>query len=167
MTEERSHYCVRCRLDGVERFFIWYSDECDGVLLSSPKQIALFPCLPELERYAADQNIELDAEAAAIYDFDRLAQWLVHPTSETPDCHFLLNAWNMLGDIAYSVGVSVAEPSEANTVYDKLFWGCNLPSATPPGMQFEPNWSIDDISILSAVLSSGLNVLRRAVGHAA
>lgn len=44
---------------------------------------------------------------------------------------------------------------------------CNLPSMTPPGEHFEPRWSVDEIAVMSDVLSGALNVFRRAVGHAA
>ena len=61
MEDSRSHYAARLRLAGEERFFVWYSDTNDVVLLSSPKTIALFPSRPEVDQYAATQNISLEA----------------------------------------------------------------------------------------------------------
>jgi len=167
MQEARSYHAVRCRFGGANRFFVWYSGEPDGVLLSSPPaRLALFSDLPAVARYAAQQRLKLESEAPAFYDFDRLAEWLSQPTHE-PDCQFLLDAWNMLGDIASSLGARLVEPAEANGVYDKLFWGSNLPSMTPPGEHFEPSWSENEIATLTSVLSAGLHVLRGAAGHAA
>ena len=167
MEDGRSHYGVRLRLDGVERLMVWYSDESDGVLTSSPGRIALFKDPAEVERYATQQNLKLEPEPVALYDFDRLAQWLAQPSREALDCRFLLDAWNMLCDVAFSVGAKIEERRDAQGVYDKLFWGCNLPSMTPPGEHFEPRWSDEDVLILSEVLSSGLRLLRGAVRHAA
>ena len=158
----RPHYAVRCRLDGVERFFIWYSAASDGVLLSSPERLALFADLGEVDQYASEHNLWLESEAPAFYDFDRLAEWLSWPSCD-PDCRFLLDTWNMLADIARSLGTRLAEPPEADGTYDKLFRGCNLPSMTPPGEPFVPSWSEPEIATLTTVLSSGLQTLRGAV----
>ena len=54
---------------------------------------------------------------------------------------------------------------EAQVIYDKLFWGCNLPSMTPPGMHYEPTWSPEEITTVVEVLHSGLRLLRDAIGH--
>lgn len=164
--QARSCYAVGLRFGGFDQFFVWYSGESDGVLLSSPDRISVFPTMLELERYAARQNLKLETESAPLYDCDRLARWLAEPSRERPDCPFLLDMWNMFNDVACSLGDSLAEPSGADKVYDKLFWGCNLPVVTPPGKHFEPCWSADDLSILSAVLAFGLKLLRAAVEDA-
>ena len=167
MQNARTHYAVRFRLRGIERFLIWYTNEIDGVLLSAPDRIRVFRNLVDLEQHAAQERLKLEEEAISLYDFDRLSDWLSNPIQEGPDCPFLLNAWNMLGDVARSLGVGLAEPKGVKDVYDKLFWGSNLPSVTPPGEQFLPRWSREDLSALTAVLSSGLDVMRGAVRHVA
>src|SRR5262245_27274078 len=162
MREARSYYAVRCRLDGAEWFFVWYSGEPDGVLLSSSSaRLMLFSDLAEMSRYASEQRLDLEPETPAFYDFDRLAEWLSQPAREL-DCVFLLDAWNMLGDLAASLGARRAEPAYASGIYDKLFWGSNLPSVTPPGERFVPVWSENEISTLTSVLSSALQVLQDA-----
>jgi hypothetical protein len=146
---------------------IWYGGESDGVLLSESDRIALFASRDELVRYATDRNLGLEAEVGIVYDFDDLSRWLANAVSETVDCEFLLNMWNMCADVAGSLGAGLEEPEAAMPIYDKLFRGCNLPSMTPPGERFKPSWSVDEIAVMSDVLSGGLNVFRRAVGHAA
>lgn len=167
MEELRSHYPVRFRLDGVERLMIWYGAERDGVLLSGSDRIALFASRDDLVHYATDRNLRLETEVDIVYDFDDLSRWLANADPETVDCEFLLNMWNMCDDVASSLGAGVEEPEAGMPIYDKLFRGCNLPSMTPPGEHFEPSWSVDEIAVMSYVLSGGLNVFRRAVGHAA
>jgi hypothetical protein len=167
MEKVRSHYPVRFRLGGVERRMIWYGDETDGVLLFGSDRIAVFTSRSELEQYAEEQGFRLEAEVDTVYDFDVLSRWLPQATPETVDCEFLLNMWNMLCDIANSLGDPLQEPDAAMCIYDKLFRGCNLPSMTPHGEHFEPSWSVDEIGVMSDVLWRGLSVSRRAVGHAA
>ena len=162
--DARTHYAVCLRWSNEERFIVWYSDEKDGVLLLTPSTLALFASRPDVERYASAHDIDLDPQASTLYDLDRLTEWLSAPTL-TPDCSFLLDAWNMLADIAGSLQTALAEPAEAQAIYDKLFWGCNLPSVTPPGKHYDPIWSQEEITTVVAVLRSGLRLLRDAFGH--
>jgi hypothetical protein len=167
MEKVLSHYPVRFRLGGVERRMIWYGDETDGVLLFGAGRIAVFTSRSDLEQYAEEQGFGLEAEADTVYDFDVLSRWLPRAAPEKVDCEFLLNMWNMLCDIANSLGDPLQEPDVAMRIYDKLFRGCNLPTMTPPGEHFEPSWSVEEVRVMSEVLSGGLGVFRRAVGHAA
>ena len=79
------------------------------------------------------------------------------------DCEFLLDTWNLLTDIAATLQTRLIEPTGSLAVYDKLFWGCNLPSMTPPGMHYEPIWSQEEITTVVAVFHSGLRLLRDAI----
>lgn len=51
-------------------------------------------------------------------------------------------------------------------MYDKLFWGSNIPAVTPAGQKFNPDWSASEIAALARVLSSGLANVREAAGYA-
>ena len=80
------------------------------------------------------------------------------------ECSAFLNAWNFFDDLA---GLHTGVDSEytrlsraAATCYDKLFWGNNLPSVTPPGERFEPTWSPDDLAAIGRVFVAGLRLLR-------
>lgn len=162
MPESRSYFPVRGRLDGTEWFFVWYSNECDGVLLSSPTRLARFEDMADLRRHASSLGLELQPEPPPLYDFDRLAEWVAGAGHEV-DCSFLIDAWNMLGDVAFSLGAELETPFDTRAVYEKLFRGCNLPAITPPGEHFRPTWIRYEIVVLKTVLSSGLEVLRGAV----
>ncbi|MBV8123219.1 MAG: hypothetical protein JO370_03950 [Paucibacter sp.] len=49
-------------------------------------------------------------------------------------CQRLLNGWNFLDDLAYTLGISDhlsgRDNEQLNAIYQKIFKGCNLPSIT-------------------------------------
>jgi hypothetical protein len=73
-----------------------------------------------------------------------------------------LAAWNLVSDVARSIHGAAFEEldSQCGKVYQKLFWGNNLPSMTPAGCHFDPEWSPDEVSALAAVLSAGLKMFQ-------
>jgi hypothetical protein len=78
----------------------------------------------------------------------------------------MLNTWNILTDIARSLSLPMHGAKESLDVYDKLFWGSNIPAVTPEGQKFTPDWSASEIAALVRVLSSGLANVREAAGYA-
>jgi hypothetical protein len=84
-----------------------------------------------------------------------------------PNPELLLDAWNLFGDVARSVGVPLDDRSaERHTLYDKLFAANNLPAVTPPGERYEPRWSESELAGLREVLAEGIQVFRAALRHA-
>jgi hypothetical protein len=80
------------------------------------------------------------------------------------DCGLLLEAWNLFDDIAASIGAHLHDRGERrDKVYDKLFWGNNLPAVTPPGRSYQPLWNGCELRILRSVLRRGLDILPRHV----
>ena len=87
------------------------------------------------------------------------------PSTEGVDCPAFMNAWNLFGDVAASVGLNFQslESPDAGAVYDKLFWGCNRSVVTPPGERYVPQWSAGEVWALASVLREGLNLFARCV----
>ena len=59
------------------------------------------------------------------------------------------------------LGDSKAE--EIQNIYDKLFYGCNLPSLKKNGEDFLPKWADDEMNLIKKVLKNGFEVLQRAL----
>jgi len=106
--------------------------------------------------------------AQPLQNFDRVQAWV---TARRPrvDAPLLLNAWNFLLDVALSVGaednlvVVRYREATAGDVYDKLFWGNNLPSVRALGQTYRPRWSPAERQILHDVLTDGLKLLARVL----
>jgi hypothetical protein len=47
-------------------------------------------------------------------------------------------------------------------VYDVVFYANNLPSMTPTGEHFAPDWTGDDLKILREVILAGVAMFRSA-----
>lgn len=166
MSDHRSHFAVRYRLDGSERYFIWYTDDQDGVLLADAGRLATFSTLSAVEQFLSLRDLALEPEQSDIYDFDQLDSWVAQPKAETIDCVVMLNVWNLLTDILRSLSLPMRGAKESLDIYDKLFWGSNIPAVTPEGRKFIPNWSAGEIEAIARIFSSGLTNVREAAGYA-
>jgi hypothetical protein len=83
------------------------------------------------------------------------------------DCNQILSAWNLFGDVARStgeIGGDFKELDQAhNAVYDKGFYGCNLPSITPEGQRFAPSWSPDELAAIRELMKHGFALFNRVI----
>lgn len=162
----RNFYKVLCRIDGRDRYLIWYNNDQDGLIINKNVFIASFPNVKTLEAYAREENIVVN-DGVTAYNFDELASWVAQPTEAQIDCNSFLDAWNLFGDVAASVGESgrfyTAIDKRYFKTYQKLFFGCNVPAITPPGEKYIPCWTVSDIKNMVRVFKTGLELLRRVI----
>jgi hypothetical protein len=149
--------CI-ARLDGADRYFLWESgdDIPDRVVLDDAGELRLFSS--EAAARAAEGD-ELSTEPPTIYDLDALDAWC-RSDAVPADCSPLLEAWNLFGDLPRDENLFAAADGQQNDLYDKLFFGCNLPAMTPPGQEYIPTWTSGEIHALKRVLLLGLAELR-------
>ena len=157
------HFLIPFRLDGRNRFLIWHSDEHDGVLLADTGAMATFESEAAGIAYAQARHIAVALDTSGTWDFDAIAYWIEAPDADRIDCNAIYNAWNLLGDIAASVGTPLEFTDDERHIHSKLFWGCNLPAVTPPGEHFAPEWPEDQVITLANAMREGLRLARRAI----
>jgi len=151
------------RLRGQERFLIWISDDTDSVAVNAEGLLLSFPSLAILKQHADANGWPLEPEEPRRHDLDVIARWVILDDASV-NCVETLNAWNLFSDVANSVSSPSKKSFEAldsqlgRSVYDKLFWGNNLPAMTPVGEHFVPTWSHQELRYLAALLSSGLEL---------
>jgi len=101
-----------------------------------------------------------------IHDLDWVAGWRIAHGTEIK-CVQALDAWNLFRDVAASVQAKGAEFAKLDRneplIYDKLFWGNNLPAMTPEGQSYVPQWTLQETQLLAAVLSAGLDLFESCV----
>ena len=162
--EDRQHYLCVFLMSQKKCWVIWYNGEIDGLVVNASGKVMCFST-PELARaYANRHAIELEDKPPAQYDFDRLERWTRRRAALHIDCVEFLNAWNMLSDVLASTGGSPrfsAQDSRMNQIYEKLFYGNNLPSVTPRGRRYVPRWSSQEMGSLAQLLRVGIHELRR------
>jgi hypothetical protein len=160
---ERLYFACCVRMNGSDAFVIWYQDEHDGFVRSPDGQLLVADSFRSLAAVAAGMGLPLVPDETAEYDFDRLRDWCRRPSAEGVECPAFLNAWNFFDDLAglhNNPDSPYAKLSRgAGQSYDKLFWGNNLPSVTPPGERFTPSWGADELDSIRRVMEAGLGLV--------
>ncbi|MGC3993303.1 MAG: hypothetical protein QM779_04110 [Propionicimonas sp.] len=97
-------------------------------------------------------GIPIDEEMAGSVDVDR-ARAVVGSRMSREEIEVVINAWNALDDLTRALGVPMGfSGRRANRCYDKLFWGLNLASVTPPGQSYVPAWRRRELAKIDQVL---------------
>jgi hypothetical protein len=157
---EREYYFCGCRLDEKDYYFIWFSDEEDRVYLNREGDFVVFNDLKKIVTYAQQQKLPIKDEEPVFYNLDKLEKKLSDKSFKV-DCVEFLNVWNLLDDISRSVeGNFNSDRNATYKIYEKLFWGNNLPAVTPKGKYYEPIWRKRELEIIREVLSRGIGIFR-------
>ncbi|MBL4606263.1 MAG: hypothetical protein JKY01_00315 [Pseudomonadales bacterium] len=147
-------------------FILQYEDETNGVKMEDSQLVYVYN-IPPLLQYGELKNLLIDSNSITQYedlDFNELESWLEKPHA-TISCEYFLNLWNILIDTLASQNdpslfLDLAEDEDGILIYNKLFWGANLPEYTPPGKIHISDWQLADISNLQAIFKSGLEELK-------
>jgi len=158
----RTYYKLLYRLDGMDGLLLWCTNGSDGVATTTDNCVPSFKTEADLLAYADASSVVVKEEQPVLHDLDAVVAWLADPHGETIVCSELLAAWNLFGDIARSCPqhtVSFGDrDKQVGVVYDKLLYGHNLPSITPAGAHYTPEWSGDEITSLRQILQEGLDI---------
>lgn len=161
---ERDFYIIRFRLDGIERFLIWYTDENDGVIIETDGRVPVFGDVEKLLSYASENSIKFIDTEPTFEDLDVIRDWIEEGAQGPIDCNAFLGAWNVFADISQSTGGNFDSDKDFTlNIYNKLFWGCNLPALTPPGKHLTPEWGEVELKTISLVMTEGIEMIRRSV----
>jgi hypothetical protein len=147
-------YLVTLRLDGTDHIAIWHSGDHDRIELDEAGLVRTLA-----SEAAARATSDISRATAPLYDFDAIEAWC-HSPATVSNCVPLLDAWNLLGDLPTEANVFTRADKRADAIYDKLFWGCNLPAMTPPGEHYVPEWTVAEVTALKQLLLLGLAELR-------
>lgn len=175
MSMKKLHYPLWYRLDNKDRYLIWYNveetndEDLDGVVLDSNGKMPVFVSLGALSAYAQVENIQLEQGELNLHNLDAVVKWfkVKHSKPEGPtaiDCDGFLAAWNLFSDVSRSIsGNFDADRDRTKKIYDKLFWGNNLPANTPEGKCYIPLWSKTERETIREVMSQGLEMFRNSI----
>jgi hypothetical protein len=168
-------YLCLAHLDGRDLYFLWHTDvegdTPDQVLKDVDGHILAFASETAARSHAPGDVLRLEDDAPVAYDLDRIAEWCERPWSSPVDCEELLDAWNLFMDLGAAPSPTFslfrASQAESHELYEKLFFGSNLPAVTPEGEHYRPSWLGDELMRLSSIVGLGLQVFRSLLGPAA
>ncbi|MEM1320365.1 MAG: hypothetical protein AAGG75_08910, partial [Bacteroidota bacterium] len=73
----------------------------------------------------------------------------------------VLNVWNLFIDFAHSAKKKFKRKKKTSKIYDKIFFGNNLPSITPKDKEYIPSWTAEEIELLVKKLNKGFLILEK------
>jgi hypothetical protein len=161
-----THYICQLLLNDDAFFILWYGNGSNGVKIEKG-QLVYARSIPPLLRYGESKNLSIDSNSVTqyeYYDLNDIENWLRRPKASI-NCEYFLNVWNILVDTITSQAnpstfLDLAEDEGGIFIYNKLFWGANLPDYTLPGKIHIPDWQPGDISSMQILFKIGLEELR-------
>jgi hypothetical protein len=157
------YFLLRYRLNDHDGYLVWFSDEADHdrILLDEMGKLLTFSDTDRAVIFADARHWQLNYEAPRLHNLDLIQEWLIQPLQEDISCIDFLSAWNLFTDASFSIfGNDFSCGNErTNHVYDKLFWGNNLPAVTPAGKSYQPIWTTDEIAELHRILTNGATII--------
>jgi len=156
------------RLHAEESYLVWISNERDSVVVDTGGFVPSFRDLTVLRHYANLNHLNIENREPVLHDLEWITTWRV-TLVESADCVKAINAWNLFGEVAASIpkaGIAfrkLADSQIVRPIYDKLFWGNNLPSMTPKGKRYIPEWSQEELQSLAHLMTAGLELFAYCV----
>ncbi|HUS67957.1 MAG TPA: hypothetical protein VMZ28_25660 [Kofleriaceae bacterium] len=165
VAEPCKHYVVAVRRHERVHYLIWFGSDQDGVLTTSGGASLLgFATDAEARAHAAAGALVVSPDESAYFDLDELDAWTSAPNPYRLRADDILNAWNLLGDVAHSVRNQVAEAKlldrRDNALYSRLMSCCAIPAL---GLPVADRPTPDDCAAIAAVLRHGLACFDAAI----
>lgn len=141
-------------------WLVWCSngENSDSFLTNNDLPSLLFAFSKEdLKRKLKDIHNDVHWDDSEVFDFDkfwkRVTNMRVKYASSPKTCEIILDGFNFLYDVMHSLSKhkKISLPTLPNSIYDKLFAGCNLPSMTPQNKMYSPIWSKREIQEIKIV----------------
>ncbi len=153
------------RFDGRDGYLISFLGEPDdGCVVDSEGKIPGFQNQKSAILFASTLEIPIVEKELSLDNIDLAQIWVNNKRLRAIDCDNLLTVWNFLDDVSVSVnGNFDSKKKRTSKIYDKIFFGNNLPAITPKGESYEPIWSKAERDVIREVLSLGFEIFRNAV----
>lgn len=155
--DERQYYACCATIASKQYYFLWYSDEVDGVLLDGSR-IRSFSSFDKLVLHCGKNALPLSENSTANYDLDSIIQWVSNPENSRFDNDSLLNFWNLMDDFYYSLEGELAITDADLDLHTKL--SLSSFAVSMPGIiareGYTPEWTASDRTRLAEILNKTL-----------
>lgn len=147
-------------------YCIWYSDEAEDGFLTQACQLLTFADENSAVKFIQTNTSYRAPVTTTIYDADTIEQMMdqQHPF----DACITLEFWNIAGDLANSAG----RPFQGNIkddltdkVYDKLFYGNNLPEINTSGHLYTPEFTDEEYTRLMDILADAVSIIHHVTAY--
>lgn len=158
-TGMKKYYIIIFYLEQHHYYTLWYTDDVDGFIISAEGNIVYFEDEVLIKKFARDNEIYLDDETTEIF-----CNELFNIDDNNIHCNDILTFWNIVSDMARSAGklfLGDYKHSNISDIYNKLFYGCNLPVIKQEGESYYPIWNHKEVLLLQKVINNGLDILSK------
>lgn len=142
---------------------IWFSDDLDGLVVdSSTAKVLAFKNKEVLINLAQKNNLVIQDEEPVLHDLDYVQDWIISGAIDV-DCQKALIAWNLFTDVVTTLNLEFKGNKKnriRNKIYDKLFFGSNIPTVTPKGESLAPQWSKTELATMTDIMKEGIAITR-------
>ncbi|MCI6139889.1 MAG: hypothetical protein SOX46_02470 [Clostridiaceae bacterium] len=149
-------------IDESEFYCIWFSDDkTDGFLLDG-SILKVFQskdaALTFLKSFSSYKKII----KTTTYNANKIVQIVMRTIPF--DSHIVLDFWNIVGDLSNSIGIPYEgnkKDNLTNSIYDKLFYGNNLPTINTSTRIYTPQFTGEEQVRLTTILKDGISLVRK------
>ncbi len=156
------YYLVKFVLESKGYNTLWFSGDSDGFLVDlTGSKILVVPDQAAAQEAACGHGGSLQEEITSVN-----CDMLLYSTINKLDCDPVLTFWNIISDVAASLDISfLGDNNDARIqhLYDKLFFGCNLPAIRDKGPKYMPIWNKNEVRLLQCVIDSGLDIVKKYI----
>lgn len=150
--------CV-VRLDGRDWVAAWDADSDTHFFLEDGR-VPFFPDQESLGRWLAQRHLVLKDDSPSPADLDQARQFARRREKGLIDCPELLHVFNVCDDVALTTHSEATwDSGKFGEVYDKLFYGCNLPSVNRSGRLWRPRWTQEEVDLLADSVVRAMELL--------
>ena len=153
---------------GKKTVLIWQTNGRDTFKKVSDNRLLQSSTMLNLKRLLRKESPKVHWSENTEINFDKFWTALINlrsnRASSTRTCSVLLDGWNFIEDIGRTFNLKKEmkrlRSQLLDKAYDKIFWGCNLPSVTSEGKSYSPLWIEAEIKSMRTELRTVWQALR-------
>lgn len=144
-------------------YSIWYSDETKDGFLTNNYDLITFTSEKTASEFVRFHTSYYKPVTTTIYRMETVKQMI---DQQRPfDACVMLEFWNIVGDLADSIKAPFCgnlQDDLTNEIYEKLFYGNNLPEINTSGQNYMPQFTDEEWRKLKEILLEAFSVITNA-----
>lgn len=153
----KTYYIIEFKDISKSYFYIWFTNDIDGFLVKNG-EVVLFSSYEDAKEYCRKSGFLLE-QPLTYYDIAEIRELVIQKRGSIENDK-ILDFWNIMIDFSKSINKAFeGSKEEYNRIYDKLFFGNNLPSINTTKETYIPKWSDKEKEMIYNVLRNGLFLL--------
>lgn len=154
---DKEYYIVELVFEKRAYFTLWYESDTDGFVLNKERN-----CIRAFDNAFSAKIFAERCGYILIGNATIVCNELVLLNFQNLNCHLLLDFWNIVSDMTNSLNINFLGDHKENNIvslYNKLFYGCNLPAIRKDNDDYEPEWSQEEQDLITQIVEEGIKII--------